>query len=54
MPPTTFLPTIELEGDHRTTLFIIADDRERIRQRIIRVLDPELPRRVSQVAHRGG
>ena len=28
------------EGDARTTLFIIADDRERIRQRVIRVLDP--------------
>ncbi len=29
-----------LEGSHRDTLFIIADDRERIRQRIIRVMDP--------------
>ncbi len=28
------------EGDHRSSLFIIADDRERIHQRIIRVLDP--------------
>jgi p-cumate 2,3-dioxygenase beta subunit len=27
-------------GDHRNTLFLVADDRERIRQRIIRVLDP--------------
>jgi p-cumate 2,3-dioxygenase beta subunit len=33
-------PNDELEGDHRQTLFLIADDRERIRQRIIRVLDP--------------
>ena len=30
----------DLEGDHRKSLFIIADDRERIHQRIIRVLDP--------------
>jgi p-cumate 2,3-dioxygenase subunit beta len=29
-----------LEASHRDTLFIIADDRERIRQRVIRVLDP--------------
>ena len=28
------------DGDARNTLFIIADDRERIRQRVIRVLDP--------------
>jgi p-cumate 2,3-dioxygenase subunit beta len=28
------------EGDHRTTLFLVADDRERIRQRIIRINDP--------------
>src|ERR1700756_1147834 len=28
------------ESDHRRALFLIADDRERIRQRIIRVLDP--------------
>lgn len=27
-------------GDHRKSLFIIADDRERIHQRIIRVMDP--------------
>ena len=33
-------PNDDLEGSHRNTLFIIADDRERIRQRIIRVLDP--------------
>ena len=33
-------PNDQLEGDHRTTLFLVADDRERIRQRIIRVLDP--------------
>jgi p-cumate 2,3-dioxygenase beta subunit len=29
-----------LVGDDKSSLFIIADDRERIRQRIIRVLDP--------------
>ena len=28
------------EGDFRSSLFIIADDRERIHQRIIRALDP--------------
>ena len=28
------------ESDHRHALFLIADDRERIRQRIIRVQDP--------------
>jgi p-cumate 2,3-dioxygenase beta subunit len=28
------------ESDHRRALFLIADDRERIRQRIIRVQDP--------------
>ena len=28
------------DGDYRSSLYIIADDRERIRQRIIRVLDP--------------
>lgn len=28
------------DGSHRSTLYIIADDRERIHQRIIRVLDP--------------
>ena len=33
-------PNDQPEGDHRSTLFLIADDRERIRQRIIRVLDP--------------
>jgi len=33
-------PNDELDGDHRDTLFIVADDRERIRQRIIRVMDP--------------
>ncbi len=33
-------PNDDLAGSHRTTLFIVADDRERIRQRIIRVLDP--------------
>jgi len=33
-------PNDEPEGSHRNTLFIVADDRERIRQRVIRVLDP--------------
>ena len=33
-------PNDKLDGDHRSTLFIIADDRERIRQRIIRINDP--------------
>jgi p-cumate 2,3-dioxygenase beta subunit len=28
------------ESDHHRALFLIADDRERIRQRVIRVLDP--------------
>ena len=28
------------QSDHRSALFLVADDRERIRQRIIRVLDP--------------
>jgi p-cumate 2,3-dioxygenase beta subunit len=33
-------PNDHLESDHRTTLFIVADDRERIRQRVIRINDP--------------
>jgi p-cumate 2,3-dioxygenase beta subunit len=33
-------PNDHLEGDHRSTLFLIADDRERIRQRVIRINDP--------------
>src|SRR5882757_11208114 len=33
-------PNDQLDSDHRTTLFIVADDRERIRQRIIRINDP--------------
>ena len=33
-------PNDQLEGDHRSTLFLVADDRERIRQRIIRIQDP--------------
>ena len=32
-------PNDQLEGDHRSTLFLVADDRERIRQRIIRIND---------------
>jgi p-cumate 2,3-dioxygenase subunit beta len=28
------------QSDHRHALFLVADDRERIRQRVIRVLDP--------------
>ena len=44
-----YVPPNDLpESDHRHTLFLVADDRERIRQRIIRVLDPnchaEFPR----------
>jgi len=33
-------PNDQPDGDHRNTLFTIADDRERIRQRVIRILDP--------------
>jgi p-cumate 2,3-dioxygenase beta subunit len=33
-------PNDHLDSDHRTTLFLVADDRERIRQRIIRINDP--------------
>ena len=33
-------PNDQLEGDHRNTLFLVADDRERIRQRVIRINDP--------------
>ncbi len=33
-------PNDKLDSDHRSTLFIVADDRERIRQRIIRINDP--------------
>jgi p-cumate 2,3-dioxygenase beta subunit len=33
-------PNDQLESDHRSTLFLIADDRERIHQRIIRISDP--------------
>ena len=33
-------PNDQPDGDHRNTLFTIADDRERIRQRVIRLLDP--------------
>jgi p-cumate 2,3-dioxygenase beta subunit len=33
-------PNDDLASSHRTTLFIIADDRERIRQRVIRINDP--------------
>jgi p-cumate 2,3-dioxygenase beta subunit len=33
-------PNDHLDADHRSTLFLVADDRERIRQRIIRILDP--------------
>ncbi len=33
-------PNDDPEGSHRNTLFTIADDRERIRQRVIRVMDP--------------
>ena len=33
-------PNDQLECDHRSTLFLVADDRERIRQRVIRINDP--------------
>jgi p-cumate 2,3-dioxygenase beta subunit len=33
-------PNDHPDSDHRIALFTIADDRERIRQRVIRVLDP--------------
>ena len=33
-------PNGQLDGDHRSTLFLVADDRERIRQRVIRINDP--------------
>ena len=33
-------PNDQLDGDHRSTLFLVADDRERIRQRVIRIIDP--------------
>jgi len=33
-------PNDQLESDHRNTLFLVADDRERIRQRVIRINDP--------------
>jgi p-cumate 2,3-dioxygenase beta subunit len=33
-------PNDALEADHRSTLFLVADDRERIRQRVIRISDP--------------
>src|SRR5215831_16136288 len=33
-------PNDQLDGDHRNTLFLVADDRERIRQRVIRISDP--------------
>lgn len=33
-------PNDDLEGGYKNTLYIISDDRERIRQRVIRVLDP--------------
>lgn len=33
-------PNDRPESDHRTTLFLVADDRERLRQRLIRIKDP--------------
>jgi len=46
---TYFVPPNDVpEGGYKDTLYIISDDRERIRQRVIRVLDPnchaEFPR----------
>ena len=41
-------PNDRLEADHRTTLFTIADDAVRLRERVLRILDPnchaEFPR----------
>ncbi len=41
-PDATYMipPNEAPDSNHRSTLFTIADDRERIRQRIIRLLDP--------------
>src|SRR5262249_53067546 len=36
-------PNDHLDGDHRSTLFLVADDRERIRQAVIRIKDPICP-----------
>jgi p-cumate 2,3-dioxygenase beta subunit len=33
-------PNDKPESDHHSTLFLVADDRERIRQRVIRIKDP--------------
>ena len=44
-------PNDQLEGDHRSTLFLVADDRERIRQRIIRINDPNCHAEYPEVAH---
>jgi p-cumate 2,3-dioxygenase beta subunit len=40
-------PNDQLESDHRSTLFLVADDRERIRQRVIHQRS-QLPRRISK------
>ena len=46
-------PNDQPEGDHRTTLFLIADDRERIRQRSsacsIPIATPSFPTRARAV-----
>ena len=47
-------PNDQPDGDHRTTLFMVADDSVRIRERIIRLNDPELPRRISASRAPGG
>ena len=46
--PTTppVVPNDQLESDHRSTLFLVADDRERIRQRDTHQRS-QLPRRIS-------
>ena len=40
MRPTTCRQTTRPDGDHRYTLFIIADDIVRLRERVIRLKDP--------------
>ena len=44
-------PNDQPDGDHRATLFLVADDRERIRQRVIRIKDPNCHAEYPQVAH---
>ena len=46
-------PNDQPDGDHRATLFLVADDRERIRQRVIRIKDPNATPNIRNRA-RGG